>query len=239
MFLAERAADGEFAFEEDIGKIGVERFEERRTRRFQQPDDQLLMHVAHAVINAEEAENFGDRRLDRIGDFVEREILLRDHSAAEQLFLDESLPRLPIIAARLVEHYDRQHVVLAGLHERDDFHSLIERAEPAGQQADRVGLFHEHQFAREKVFHVHQLGVAGDDLVGRLLEGEQDVQPHRIFPSRPHVSRLHDAARRARENEPMAGGHCAAELDGHAVGGMIGRRPRRAEHRHLAHAAIG
>ena len=59
--------------------------------------------------------------------------------------------------------------------------AFVERAEAAGEADDGVALLHEHQLAREEVFHVHQLVVAGDDRVGRLLEGEHDVEAHRVL----------------------------------------------------------
>ncbi len=85
---------------------------------------------------------------------------------------DEGLPELP---AGLVEKNDGNHVALAGLQQGEHFEPFVERAEAAGEEDDRIALFDEHQLAREEVLHVHELRIAGDDGVGRLLEGEHDV----------------------------------------------------------------
>ena len=85
---------------------------------------------------------------------------------------------------------------------------------------------------------MHQLRVAGDDRVGRLLEGEHDVQPHRVLAAGADVARLHDAAGRAGDDQPLPLGHRLAEFDRLLVGRRIGRRAGRAEHRHFAFGPI-
>ena len=122
---------------------------------------------------------------------------------------------------------------------REHFQAFVQRAETAGQQADGVALLDEHQLAGEEVLHVDQLGIAGDDRIGRLLEGQKDVQPHRIFAARPYVPGLHDAARGAGDDHPVMLGHLPAELDRLLVGGLMGRGPGRAEDGHLAVGAVG
>ena len=113
---------------------------------------------------------------------------------ASRLLANERVPVLPIFAAGRVEQHDRHHVALAGLQQREHLERFVERAEAAGQADDRVALLHEHQLAREEVLHVHQLGVAADDGVGDLLEGEHDVQAHRALAAGAAMAGFHDAA---------------------------------------------
>jgi hypothetical protein len=55
------------------------------------------------------------RLLDRVGDFVQGEILRRDHPATQQVFLHVTVPGLPVGAARLVEQHQLHRLALAGL----------------------------------------------------------------------------------------------------------------------------
>src|SRR5262245_59719294 len=88
VFFGKRAAGDDFAFGENDGEIGVERFQQRFARRFPQPEDDLVAYIAHAVINAEEAEYLFDGLLDVLGDFIKRKILRRYHPLAEHLLFD-------------------------------------------------------------------------------------------------------------------------------------------------------
>ena len=110
---------------------------------------------------------------------------------------------LPVAAARGVEQHDRHHVALAGLQQRQHFQRFVQRAESAGQTDDGVAFLDEHQLAREEVLHVDQLVVAGNDRVGLLLEGEHDVQPHRVLAAGAAMPRLHDAAGRPGDDQPV------------------------------------
>ena len=188
-----------------------------------QAEDEFVFHVPHAVVDAEESLNLFDGVRDRVGEFVERRIFRRDHAVGQEAVLEELDEGLPELAAGGVDEHDGDHVALAGLQEREHFEPFVEGAEAAGEQGDRVALFDEHQLAREEVLHVHELRIAGDDRVGRLLEGEHDVQAHRVFAAGADVAGFHDAAGGAGDDEPAAIGHGAAEFDGLLIGGLVGR----------------
>ena len=158
--------------------------------------------------------------------------------SASRRLSKNSQEELPEFSARLVDEDDGDHVALAGLEEREDFEPFVEGAEAAGEESDGVALFDEHQLAREEVFHVHELGVAGDDRVGRLLEGEHDVEAHRVFAAGAEMAGFHDAAGGAGDDEPADLGHGAAEFDGLLVAGFVGAGAGGAEDGDFAARAV-
>ena len=89
-------------------------------------------------------------------------------------------------------------MALAGLHERQHLEAFVLGAEAAGKEGDGVGFLDEEELAGEEVFQVHQLGVAGDDRVGVLLERQQDVDADAVLAAGADVARFHDAAGRRR-----------------------------------------
>ncbi len=108
--------------------------------------------------------------------------------------MDEVLPEL---AARFVDQHERDEARLAGLHQGDDFQGFVERAEAAGEGGDRAGLAQEGELAGEEIAEGDELGVVADDLVGVLLEGQQDVEAEAFFRARALLRRAHDAVARA------------------------------------------
>ena len=118
------------------------------------------------------------------------------------MLLDELLQVLPVVPPGASSNTTGIMSRLPVCKQREHFERFVERAEAAGQADDGVALLHEHQLAREEVLHVHELGVAGDDRVGRLLEGEHDVQAHRVLAARAAMARFHDAAGGAGDDQP-------------------------------------
>ena len=237
-FLGQGLAERELALDEDVRETGVDLVEQCVVERPLQAEHEVCADVAHAVIHAVEPHNFLDGVLDPIGQTIERHVFFADHAVVEQPAADELVERRPVVAARLVQQDHRHHVVLAGLQQREHFEALVECTEPAGHQTESVALLDEHQLAGEEVLHVDQLAVAGDDRVCVLLEGEEDVQPHRVVASRAGVARLHDPAGRAGDYQPVVAGHRLAEPGGLLVGRLTGQRSGRTEHRHLANVSV-
>ena len=118
------------------------------------------------MVNSIEAPHFLHCLAHRIGHLVQRHVGGTDHVPAEQLPADELIPLLPIIVPRIVDAHDRKHVALAGLHQGQNLKPLIMRAEPAGKEHDGIRFLHKQKLAREEVFEMHQLLIAGDDGVG-------------------------------------------------------------------------
>src|SRR2546421_12387303 len=116
-----------------------------------------------------------------------------------------------------------------GLHQRDDFKKLVERAEPAGHEYEPDAVFHEADFTRKEIMKMNgDVGVA----IGLLLERQLDVQPHRFPPGRrgAFVGRFHDTGTAARNDGEVVLGQAAAQFDGRLVTGIRARSSRRAEY---------
>ena len=56
-----------------------------------QPQDELAVDVAHAVVDAEEGKDLIDRHLDAVGPLVEIKVLGTDESLVQELLADECL----------------------------------------------------------------------------------------------------------------------------------------------------
>ena len=130
-------------------------------------------------------------------------------------------------------------MAFAGLDERQHLKAFILRAEAARKQGHGVRLLHEHELAREEVLQMHELVIVPDDRVGRLLERQQDVDAEAVRAAGADVAGFHDAAGGPGDDHEILGGDPPAEFHRLAVGRMILRQARRAEHGHLAAIAIG
>ncbi len=145
---------------------------------------------------------------------------------------------VPIAATWSVEQHDRDHVPFAGLKECQHFQCFVECAKPSRQTDQGMALFHEHQLAREKVLHVHQFMVTGDDRIRFLFKGEQDVEPHRVRAARSQMPRFHDATGGTRHHEPVLVRHGFAELHRLLVGRFVRARAGRPEDRDFAMTSV-
>ena len=240
-FFTEGSADDETAFGKNVGELVVDLFEGGIVRGRVEAEHQFLVGVSHAVIDPEEPEDFFDCFFNTIGEFEERQILWLDHAAFEEMLVDEVEEGLPVGAAGGVEKHDGDHVAFARLEQGEYFEAFVERSEAAGQKADSVAFFDEHQLPCEEVLHMDELRVAGNDGVGRLLEGEHDIESHGAFASGSLVSGLHDSSAGPCNNQPsgfrhgspkvlclleawvLFGSACRAE-DGHLAGVPVGAK---------------
>jgi hypothetical protein len=68
-------------------------------------------------------------------------------------------------------------VIFLGLGEGEDFKHLVERAEAAGKDDQRLGEIGEPELAHEEVMEL-EVERGGDVRVGMLLEGQADVEAH-------------------------------------------------------------
>ena len=154
------------------------------------------------------------------------------------MFAERFVPRFPIRAARLVDEHERAQPTLARLHQREGFVTLVERAEAAGEQRQRVGMADERELAREKIFEGDELLVLRDHGIGRLFPRQPDVRAEAALRPRALVARLHDAAARARDDHEARVRDLAREFHGLLILDLIRLRAGRAEDGDLARGRI-
>src|SRR5579871_5384583 len=145
----------------------------------------------------EERERFGRR----IGEIEESEILAIDHAMTdERLEVDDLAP----VARAIKQHGDRL-LDLACLHESEDLHELIERAEAAREHDERARQMREPELAHEKVMELEQQRVR-DIGIRTLLVRQADVEPNRLTRGirGASIRGLHDAPAPARANHVAA-----------------------------------
>src|SRR5436189_90226 len=94
----------------------------------------------------------------RSGPSQQQQVLFRDEAPFEQVALHEPQPLRPVGAAGLLQQDDRLDIALARLHQRQQFESLVQRPEPAGQQRKGVRLLEKRHLAREEVLEIDKLG---------------------------------------------------------------------------------
>ncbi len=119
----------------------------------------------------------------------------------------------------------------AGLHQRQGFHQLVQRAESARHHDVGAGEFDEHHLAREKMLEgLADVLVVVADLFVRQL----DVQPDagRFAVERALVGGLHDAGAAAGDDRKSGIGKQARDLLGKLVIGLSGLGARAAEDAH-------
>jgi len=103
------------------------------------------------------------------------------------------------------------------LDEGQQFESLVQGAETAWHQHERLGLLDEHQFASEEVLEVDELGISGDIGVCGGLEGQHDVYAERPVPPGALVAGLHDPGACAGDDHPSPVGDGTREVPGQRV----------------------
>lgn|GEM_PF-4137428 len=219
-FVGFRAFDASFGA--DIGELVIESLKHLIVGCDVQSQDQSFADESHAVVDAVEPQYFFDSLFDAVCDCKERHIGWGDEAGGEQVVLNVSGEILPEGASGLIEHDEWHEVAFAGLNECESFEGFIECAETPGAGHDGVHFLDEHQFAGEEVFEADKFGVAGDDGVGLLLEGQEDIEPHgHITPGTP-VSGFHDAGPGTGDDHPAFLGHASPELFSGVPCGVIG-----------------
>src|SRR5262249_27248602 len=189
-----------------------------------QPDHPVAADVPRRVVDAVEGRDLLDRLADAGRGPEERQVLLVDEAAPEQVVVHVLQPGFPVRPARRVEEHDRYRVHLAGLRQRQRLVALVVGAEPAREEHDRVRFLHEHELAGEEVAEGDELRVVLDELVRVLLEGEPDVDAEAPLASRPLLAGAHDAVPAAGDDHVAPGGDLARELCRGAVRRLSGRR---------------
>src|SRR4051794_37620567 len=171
-----------------------------------------------------------DHLVEVIADDEQVEVLRGDHALAEGALAQPVDQPVPV---GRVDQADRELVDLAGLDQRQRLEELVERAEAAGQDDERVRVADEHDLAREEVVELERVG---DVAVGVLLEGQLDVQADRARAglARAAVGGLHGAGPAPGDDGEAGLAEPPADPAGELVLPRARRRARRAEDRDAA-----
>ena len=108
-----------------------------------------------------------------VGEVHEVEVLRRDLALGEHRVAQPAEQAAPV---RRAHEHDGERRDLAGLHQGERLEQLVEGAEAAGEDDERLGVLHEHRLAREEVAEVD---ADVDPLVHALLERQLDAEPDR------------------------------------------------------------
>ena len=139
-----------------------------------------------------------------------------------------AIERRPVLGA---EEHHREVEDLPGLDQRQRLEQLVERAEAAGEDDERLGRLHEHHLARVEVAERDlEIEVVVRELLVRELDVEADGEPAAL--ARAAVRGLHAARAAAGHDRPALLGEEARDLAGRVVRRMPLADAGRAEHRH-------
>ena len=115
-----------------------------------EPDHQLPVHVAHAVVAAVEPGDARHGGINGVHSLKQRQVRLVDISLGQELFLKKADPLDPVSAPGSSTSTSGRGLALAGLDKGERLHGLIESSEPAGKKGHGVRLLEERHLAVEK-----------------------------------------------------------------------------------------
>ena len=111
--------------------------------------------------------------------------------------------RLPVGAAGHVEQHDRRRRRPCPSARSVSSSKVSSRVpKPPGRDDEAVRLLHQHQLAGEEVLHLDELGVAGDERVGALLERQPDVHAEAVLAAGALEAGGHDPGPGAGDDHP-------------------------------------
>ena len=105
------------------------------------------------------------------GDREEAEVLTGDHAALQQDLLDKIKPGFPVAAVIVIDQDQGDRRVLAGLHQGQRFHGLIQCAKATWEESHRLSFFQKSHFPVEKILVGDGMAAVFHDRVGALLKG--------------------------------------------------------------------
>lgn len=173
-----------------------------------------------------------------IGEVDEVKIGLGDESVGQEVVCDKSAPGLPVVAIRAVDHHDGDDGHFSGLHEGEDFESLVVGSKSAWEEGEGTGLLGEVQLAGKKIIEVDELWVAVNGGVGGLLEWEPDIQSEALFCSGSGLGGAHDAIATACDEHVTGFDNFFPECEGLRILGLGGFRAGTAEDSDFADAVV-
>ena len=217
----------------------VQVIQHRRVQGPGETQDGELIDIAQGVIIAVVVFDVLYRFLRRMNDVEQVHVDRRNISPRQEFLLELAHEAFPVSAVfRFGEQNGARHA-FAGLEQGEIFKSFIEGSEPSGEQDGGVRFLDEHQLAGEKIFELHQFGVAFDMEVGALFLGQFDVDAEAVFPSGAPVGGFHDASAGSGNDHMPLVDQCLCRVLRHPVTGIGFGRPCRAENHHLAFFAVG
>lgn len=201
-------------------------------------DDHFFAHPAIGVEIPVEVRNVLHGVVHIVSEVDEMEVGLGDKPIGEEVVCDESAPGLPIVAIRTVHHHDGNDGHFSGLHECEDFKTLVVRSKSAWEEGESAGLLGEVQLAGEKIIEVDELRVTVNGRVGGLLEWEPDIESETLFGPCPRLGGAHDAISAACDEHVTSFDDFFSECEGLRILGLGGFRAGAAEYGYLADAAV-
>lgn len=201
-------------------------------------DDHFFAHPAVGVEIPVEVRDVLHGVVHIVGEVDEVEIGLGDESVGQEVVCDESAPGLPIVAIRTVHHHDGNDGHFSGLHECEDFKTLVMRSKSARKEGEGTSLFGEVQLAGEKIIEVDELRVAVNGGIGGLLEREPDIESETLLGSGSGLGGAHDAISAACDEHVTSFDDFFPECEGLCILGLGGFRAGAAEDGYLADAVV-
>ena len=83
-----------------------------------------------------------------------------------------------------------------------------------------MGFLHKNQLPGKKVFEIYQLWIIGDDSIGRLLEGQEDIQSEAVLTPSTLLRRVHEAVTTTGDDHKTCLYHTLGKRFGEPIGGM-------------------
>jgi len=201
-------------------------------------DDHFFAHPAVGVEIPVEVRDVLHGVVHIVGEVDEVEIGLGDESVGQEVVCDESAPGFPVVAIRAVHHHDGNDGHFSGLHEGEDFKTLVVRSKSAWEQGEGTGLLGEVQLAGEKIIKVDELRVAVNGGIGGLLEWEPDIESETLLGPCPCLGGAHDAIPAASDEHVASFDDFFPEGEGLRILGLGGFRAGAAENGYLADAVV-
>ena len=170
---------------QDIAKITVQAGEHDGGRQPWQADKQLAVDVTGRMVIAVEGGNFLHRLIEVACDFEQMQIAWRNKARLQHVMSDKGIPVLPIRAVWA-------STKTTGISELLPVCSSVKASKasscvpkPPGRSAKGVGFLYKNQLSGKKVFEIDQLWIIGDNDIGRLFKGQEDIQSKALLTFRP------------------------------------------------------
>src|SRR5215831_11880357 len=151
LFFRKRGALDDFARAYDIRELSVQIGNRLVRQGICEANNEALPYPASRMKDFVELRDFRGCFLRAVLDSEKREVFFRNEAELEQALGKKLHPGLPILSAWPVQQHDRCNARFAGLHQREHLERFIHGSKAAGEQRERVRLFHETQFPGEQV----------------------------------------------------------------------------------------
>ena len=157
IFSLQRACLRDMSALDQWSELSVQLRQLLRQKLALETDDQLIAHIATAVVAMIKAKDACDGIVGTGGEFIKAWILGADPALRQQIFHDTIFPLAPIssrlaVGVRAFNKDNGNNGALARLNKRENLKNFVHGSKAAGENRDRVGVADKHKLAREKVF---------------------------------------------------------------------------------------